>query len=329
MTRSHILLVLGAFLVAGLWLALATPGPTAEAAVPAQATPAQAAGFAAATTEAAAGAAASDLGGCLGCHSHPLTTSFEGQEVSLQIDGAKLGASPHKDVPCSLCHTSGHGPLGEVRAAAYAACSNCHGGHDFSQAAAGAATTGDEGLFVHPEPLTCASCHGPAHAVVPSSDPASPLNPAGNVEFCGSCHTKQAEAYDYSYHGAAHKLGSETAPVCATCHGHLPPVSAAAGSGALPSGSSMPTSGSSCESCHVGGQAALAQLMASGEEHITPSDRGTGADGLARWAVWKFFLLLILFNVTKDGVVAALDLVRRFREAGARAGGGIAVGGGR
>lgn len=289
-----ILLGPGALLLAGLLLALAGGSQTALA--------------------------ASDTEGCLGCHSSGITTTFQGQEVSLQVDPAELAASPHKDLSCTQCHSENHGPLDQVKAAAYQACVNCHGGRDFSQA----------GVFLHPDPpLACASCHGPAHSIVPASDPASPLNPAANVEFCGSCHAKQAQAYNYSYHGAAHQLGSETAPVCATCHGHLPPVSASTGSTAIPAGASMPTSDSGCESCHVGGQAALANLMASGQEHVTPLDRGSGPDGVARWAVWKFFLLLILFNVTKDGAVAALDLTRRLRHAGVNTGGGAAARGGR
>jgi len=279
--------------------------------------------------------AATDNEACLGCHAYGLTTTYQGQTISLQIDAAALEASPHKDVPCTLCHTQNHGPLDEVKAAAYAACSNCHTGYDFSGQGSGGATgatgTKPSGLFVHPNPpLDCSSCHGPIHAVVPASNPASPLNPAGNVEFCGGCHTKQAQAYDYSFHGAAHKLGSQAAPVCATCHGHLPPVSAT-GTAAIPAGTPMPTSGSSCSSCHVGGQTALAQLVASGQEHVSPLQPSPGVDGMARWVVWKFFLLLILGNVTKDGVIAVLDLGRRLRRPGrgTGSGGGSAVKGGR
>lgn len=288
--------------------------------------------------------------GCLGCHSYGLTTTDNGQEISLQIDAAKLEASPHGDVSCTSCHTENHGPLAEIKQAAYAACANCHTGYDFTAASAagGAATAGAAapgatgvasapgasagaaGLFIHPNPpLECATCHGPIHAVVPASDPASPLNPAGNVQFCGSCHDKQAQAYDYSYHGTAHKLGSTEAPVCATCHGHLPPVNAGPTAATIGAGTSMPSSESSCSNCHVGGAAALANLVATGPEHVTPKDPGSGFSGLAQWVVWKFFLLLILVNVTKDGVVAILDLVRRFRRAGRAPGAGVAVGGGR
>jgi hypothetical protein len=70
----------------------------------------------------------------------------------------------------------------------------------------------------------------------------------------------------------------------------------------------------------------MANLVASGAEHVTPLDRAKGIEGTSRWVVWKFFLLLILFNVTKDGAVVALDLARRLRNGG-KSGNGNGKGG--
>lgn len=258
--------------------------------------------------------AATDPDGCLGCHAYPLTTTFQGEQIDLQVDSDKLEASPHKDVPCSLCHTTNHGSLDQIRATAYQTCRTCHAG----------SAPGAPGTFSHPDPpLSCDACHGPIHAVVPASDPASPLNKAGDVEFCGGCHPDQLAAYDYSYHGSAHRLGSENAPVCADCHAHAGPVQPATSAGGQEAAMEQATS--SCATCHRSGSEALAALVAAGPEHVTPLDRDQGIDGSARWIVWKFFLLLILFNVTKDGAVVALDLTRRLR--GNRGRGGHAQGG--
>lgn len=255
--------------------------------------------------------AQTDTEGCLNCHAYGMTTAYEGKEVSLQVDPAEFGASPHGNLPCTVCHTQNHGPLEQVEAAAKQACATCHQGHDF----------GAQGVFIHPDPpLACDNCHGPVHAVVPASAPASPLNRANVVGFCGSCHGKEKDAYLYSYHGAAYRLGSTQTPICADCHGHLSPVS----EGSQGAGIEEPSS--SCGKCHAGGSAALAKLVESGKEHVTPQDRTAGIDGLARWAVWKFFLLLILFNVSKDGVIAVLDLTHRWRKAN---GNGKTVKGGR
>lgn len=93
--------------------------------------------------------------------------------------------------------------------------------------------------------------------------------------------------------------------------GGLKTVSAVAGLPAADIGQTV----DACRPCHRGSPEALAKLVNGGMEHVTPLDRHAGLDGLARWGAWKFFLLLILFNVTKDGAVVVLDLTRRLRGA--------------
>jgi cytochrome b subunit of formate dehydrogenase len=79
---------------------------------------------------------------------------------------------------------------------------------------------------------TCASCHGPAHEVVPASDKASRVAKRNLAATCGSCHANAdflarhaipfahpVEAYERSTHGRAVAAGNEKAPSCSDCHG--------------------------------------------------------------------------------------------------------------
>ncbi|RJQ04930.1 MAG: hypothetical protein C4551_10000 [Bacillota bacterium] len=248
-------------------------------------------------------------GDCLECHGEPLTAEAGGRPVDLMVDPDRYAASAHGDLGCSLCHRPPvHVSLEQARAAALDACDTCHENHDF-----GPAGTSRPGFFVHPDPpLGCAGCHGDIHAVRPRDDSSSVLNGANITGFCGPCHREQTDAYLYSYHGSARRLGSRHAPDCGDCHGHLPPVSL---------DPQVPTSRegeATCLACHRGGAAALANLQETGREHVTPLTTGAGLDGLARRAVWKLFLAVIFFNVTKDGAVIVFDLTRRLRRAGRR-----------
>lgn len=232
---------------------------------------------------------------CLGCHGQRgLTTTFEGGGVDLYVDPDRYASSPHGQEACTSCHPQFQGfdhgrvALGEeLRTLSLQTCVTCHQGYDFGG-----------GVSSHPDPLTCAKCHGPIHEVVPASQSDSPINRSNAVDFCGSCHEKEEEAYYYSFHGSAYRLGSGQAPLCTDCHGHLSPVEGNVTKGALV-----------CGSCHSGSAAAMANLL-QGREHVTPQDR---EKGFPLWAVWKFFLVVILLNTAKDGSLAILDLTRRLR----------------
>ena len=233
---------------------------------------------------------------CLGCHGQQgLTTVVGDREIDLYVDPQKYAASPHGKESCNSCHPQfqgfDHGRVAvgeELRALTLATCVSCHQGYDFGQGK----------VSCHPDPLTCDGCHGPIHALVPASDPASPINRANAVGFCSSCHEKEKESYEYSFHGAARRLGSQEAPLCTDCHGHLSPVNGNAEQATV-----------MCGNCHRGNAAAMANLL-QGKEHVTPWDR---RDGFPLWVVWKFFLVVILANTAKDGSLAVLDLIRRLR----------------
>jgi len=233
---------------------------------------------------------------CLGCHGQQgLTTVVGDREIDLYVDPQKYAASPHGKESCNSCHPQfqgfDHGRVAvgeELRALTLATCMSCHQGYDFGQGK----------VSCHPDPLTCDGCHGPIHALVPASDPASPINRANAVGFCSSCHEEEKESYEYSFHGAARRLGSQEAPLCTDCHGHLSPVNGNAEQATV-----------MCGNCHRGNAAAMANLL-QGKEHVTPWDR---RDGFPLWVVWKFFLVVILANTAKDGSLAVLDLIRRLR----------------
>jgi predicted CXXCH cytochrome family protein len=84
---------------------------------------------------------------------------------------------------------------------------------------------------------SCGDCHG-SHAILPRTDPRSPVNPSNISETCGVCHsdpdrvpaglpTGQLEEWSESAHGQALLTRhNEQSAQCASCHGShsaLPP----------------------------------------------------------------------------------------------------------
>ncbi len=139
-----------------------------------------------------------------------------------------------------------------MRAAAHGglACADCHGGiKELPHAdklprvdctACHEATARDYAASVHGvasangtrDAATCASCHGPAHAILPASDPQSRVAKRNLARTCGACHAdpdflgrhaipfaRPVEAYERSIHGRAVAGGNVAAPSCSDCHG--------------------------------------------------------------------------------------------------------------
>jgi hypothetical protein len=77
----------------------------------------------------------------------------------------------------------------------------------------------------------CESCHGgdpstfeplPAHrAILPASNPASPLRRENLPVTCGKCHTGPFVAFQKSKHYGLLRGGDRAVPTCATCHGEV------------------------------------------------------------------------------------------------------------
>jgi len=63
----------------------------------------------------------------------------------------------------------------------------------------------------------CTSCHGD-HGIQKHTSPASTINRKNVVETCGKCHAGIAAVFKESIHGRKLAEGSQSAPVCTTCH---------------------------------------------------------------------------------------------------------------
>ena len=156
---------------------------------------------------------------CVTCHAD------ERAAVDRSLHGAALGSDA-----CQSCHGAPHdipkvsdgGPQG-------AQCVSCHdsGVSDYRTSVhASALGHGDAGA------ATCRSCHGSAHGVVATSDPASPVSRLKIADTCGSCHANPeflaqhkipfahpVDAFKLSVHGRALARGNEKAASCSDCHG--------------------------------------------------------------------------------------------------------------
>jgi len=158
---------------------------------------------------------------CLACHGDPSADPF--------IDPELFGASIHGRNRCTSCHRDvteiPHGvPLAPV------SCASCH------RIETEVYLNSDHGLALKAgvtEAATCRSCHGNAHELLSSRNPASPVHRANIPETCAQCHGKTAEmarfrlaqpepvaSYDESVHGRALiERGVAAAAVCTDCHG--------------------------------------------------------------------------------------------------------------
>jgi cytochrome b subunit of formate dehydrogenase len=63
----------------------------------------------------------------------------------------------------------------------------------------------------------CTDCHG-SHAMLPPSNPQSPIHPFQAPKTCGKCHEGIEEVYLTSVHGQHLQAGDERAASCTTCH---------------------------------------------------------------------------------------------------------------
>jgi len=204
---------------------------------------------------------------CLACHGQSGFKSDSGRSVF--VDAAKHHASVHADINCTSCHTdikefphpkkiarvncgschedqagnipkSVHSVLGEQ------ACASCHGSAHYAQPAStvmprqcGTCHTDEVTDFlasVHGTAAknggpSCQTCHGPAHKIVATQDPLSPVAKKNLPDTCGTCHSNPefvakhqisfahpVEAYKMSVHGRAVAAGDLAAASCSDCH---------------------------------------------------------------------------------------------------------------
>lgn len=208
---------------------------------------------------------------CLACHGMPGVRDEKGRSIHVDeakhkssVHGpldctachATIREYPHPKpvarVDCATCHgevaadvsKSVHGPLNAQ------ACAACHG--DPHTIRAPGTRPGQECRACHGDLVktyeasvhgrlqrngdmssaTCRSCHGPAHRVLTTKDPASPVAKKNLPNTCGSCHANPeflakhnipfahpVEAYRLSVHGHAVLAGNNKAASCSDCHG--------------------------------------------------------------------------------------------------------------
>ncbi len=136
---------------------------------------------------------------CLDCHSSHGTQS-------------KINpASPTfpKNVPdlCGRCHREGE------KAAKRLHSSQTQIVQNYSMSIHGKGLL-ESGLVVT---ATCTSCHT-AHEPLPSSDPASSVNPANVPATCCRCHEGVEKTFEQSIHSPLVSKTDKPLPVCSTCH---------------------------------------------------------------------------------------------------------------
>jgi len=155
---------------------------------------------------------------CLECHSDQtlVKTNGGGRAVSLFVDAARLRASSHGTNTCQSCHhdlTTKHPD--DNLAAKPVDCARCHERYSESYAASVHGQALKAGDVSAPN---CHDCHDDAHAVLPPSDPASPLNYRNLTQTCGTCHDAEAAEVKASVHGQVTAHGRPEGATCIDCH---------------------------------------------------------------------------------------------------------------
>lgn len=160
---------------------------------------------------------------CLSCHSDPKLTKKlpSGETLSLYIDSAVMHASVHGslNVSCVQCHELNkevphpqvdYTDLRDVAIENSKNCASCHPNETRNQADS-----------VHHQELVsgnrnapvCTDCHV-AHAINDLSSPRTQI-----ATTCSQCHSKIADEYAASVHGAAiAQNNNPDVPTCVTCH---------------------------------------------------------------------------------------------------------------
>lgn len=164
---------------------------------------------------------------CLACHGNrELTKEVEGRQVSVYVSEEVFKASVHGFLGCADCHSDvkdyPHEPTPQK-----VSCGECHLEAVAAYQQSVHAKAQAEG---RQQAATCLQCHGSAHEIRSSSDPASKVYRTQIPQTCGSCHgvkfvmeasgisARPFFSYQESVHGRAVAAGSLKAAVCTDCH---------------------------------------------------------------------------------------------------------------
>jgi formate dehydrogenase gamma subunit len=177
--------------------------------------------------------------GCLDCHAGASAPTHNAKTASASCIAC------HADAAKEMA-TGAHAALGNPNDVQ--TCIVCHGTTNVEKATAGpqfcatchateveqyrASIHGRAQARGNADVPTCQSCHGSAHAALPSSDPKSPVSKRNLPDTCGSCHSnpqlaakymfaevRPVQAYRQSVHGRAILEGDNNAASCNDCHG--------------------------------------------------------------------------------------------------------------
>lgn len=149
-------------------------------------------------------------------------------------DQPDFSLSPHGDTDCLECHV-GADSRRHRRGLDPVDCGACHAGIIEIQAASVHGEFGVRRMTGMDLP-TCTTCHGELHAMVSTSDPASPVHATRQGETCAVCHgtgqpappgvrtVRPIEAYTASVHAeaAGNDAGGPSCSDCHTSHSPLP-----------------------------------------------------------------------------------------------------------
>lgn len=171
---------------------------------------------------------------CLACHNDPEAARAGGSSVA--VLSGPFEKSVHGALACIDCHADLAGTVDFPHAEKLKRvdCGSCH--EDEPRELAGSVHAR---VSAGPDGPECVSCHGPAHQILPRTDPASMVAKATLPTTCGSCHSdpdflarhkipfaRPVDAYRLSVHGRAVERGNRDAASCSDCHGShgiLPP----------------------------------------------------------------------------------------------------------
>ncbi len=190
---------------------------------------------------------------CLVCHNQMAgTVELDGKVINLHVDAKEFERSVHGDFQCTDCHLgyadnphaspedalSGDmkkiaeeiASKADADVTALVACYNCHPEeYDDVLGSVHGRNVTEKGST---DGALCLDCHGTAHYIFPSSEPASKVYKFNVVQTCGQCHAKEELAKKYgieadvmktykeSFHGKKYILGHRRAPTCVDCHGY-------------------------------------------------------------------------------------------------------------
>ena len=197
------------------------------------------------------GAARADVSNdCLVCHSNEKLAerSADGKVRSLYVDAQHFFATAHAKEGCLGCHGDlGLGPhelalgkqpsvkpeyapyvakFGKARQVAVSNCMDCHKA-EFT--AWKASVHGEAARAGKPGVPLCDDCHG-NHAISPTDELESPVNPDQQVHTCAKCHesekvmaqynvsTNVVKTFEHHFHGRKRLIGDKRVAVCTSCH---------------------------------------------------------------------------------------------------------------